>query len=215
MSDDNPRQDGSTDKQNSCADSFPSSSSGHSPGDVTQILSAIEQGDGHAAAELMPLVYGELRKLAAARMFDEKPGQTLQATALVHEAYVRLVDVEQAQHWTSRRHFFSAAAEAMRRLLIEAARRKGGPQRGGNWQRVELDEDMAAREEPSLDLLALNEAIGQFEIAHPDKAELVKLKFFGGLSTDDAATALGISRSTAKRYWIYARAWLHRQVGDA
>jgi len=189
----------------------------HAPvaGDVTRILSQIEHGDGHAAERLLPLVYEELRKLAAAKMAQEKPGQTLQATALVHEAYLRLVNVEQVQHWNSRRHFYCAAAEAMRRLLIEMARRKRGPRQGGDLRRVELDDDMAAQDGPSLELLAVDDAIAQFELAEPEKAELVKLKFYGGLSTEEAAAALGISRSTAKRYWIYARAWLHRQVGDA
>jgi RNA polymerase sigma factor (TIGR02999 family) len=174
--------------------------------------SSSKDGPLSASQVLEHTLYDELRKLAAAKLAVEKPGQTLQATALVHEAYLRLVDVKRAQHWNSRRHFFVAASEAMRRLLIEIARRKQGPQRGGHLKRVELDEQIAPTEEPSVDLLTLNEAIIRFEEAEPEKAELVKLKFFGGLSTEDAAEALGISRSTAKRYWVYARAWLHRQL---
>jgi len=183
--------------------------------DVTRILSQIESGDPSAAEQLLPLVYDELRRLAAAKLAHEKPGQTLQATALVHEAYIRLVDVEKAQHWNSRGHFFAAAAEAMRRILIEIARRKCGSQRVDSLQRVEVDQPVMPSDTPSMDLIALNDALTQLEKAEPEKAELVKLRFFAGLTTEQAAEALGISRTTAKRYWVYARAWLHRRVGDS
>jgi RNA polymerase sigma factor (TIGR02999 family) len=184
--------------------------------DVTQILSQIEQGDPSAAEHLLPLIYDELRRLAAARLASEKPGQTLQATALVHDAYVRLVDVKKAQPWNSRGHFFSAAAEAMRRILIEKARQKQSVKGGGKLQRHDLDDvAIAATGLPAIDLLALDEALLQLEQDEPDKAELVKLRFFAGLSIDEAAETLGISRATAKRYWIYARAWLFGQIsGD-
>jgi len=180
--------------------------------DVTRILSAIEQGDPQVAAQLLPLVYDELRKLAAQKMREEKPGQTLQATALVHEAYIRLVDVEKAQHWNSRGHFFGAAAEAMRRILVDNARRKDRRRHGGDRQRVELDEACPLRHAPSDDLLALDEALARLACQEPTKAHLVKLRYFAGLSLDEAAEALRISRATAKRYWTYARAWLYAEI---
>jgi RNA polymerase sigma factor (TIGR02999 family) len=182
--------------------------------DVTRLLSAIDQGDSHAAARLLPLVYDELRKLAAQRLAQEKPGQTLQATALVHEAYLRLVDVKQAQHWNSRGHFFAAAAEAMRRILIDNARRKRRPRHGGGRQRVDLDEAALVTGDPSLDLLALDEALARLAAAEPVKAELVKLRFFAGLTVPEAAQALGLSVATAERHWTYARVWLYAELSD-
>ena len=183
--------------------------------EVTRILSAIQQGDPRGAEQLLPLVYNELRQLAAAKLAQEKPGQTLQATALVHDAYLRLVDAEAAPHWDSRGHFFAAAAEAMRRILIDQARRKHSRKRGGSLRRVELDADalLAAPEEHAAeDLLALDEALQQFESEDPLKARLVKLRYFAGLSLADAAAALGISTATAKRHWVYARSWLYGKV---
>jgi RNA polymerase sigma factor (TIGR02999 family) len=182
--------------------------------EVTRILSAIEQGDPHAAAQLLPLVYEELRKLAAQKLAQEKPGQTLQATALVHEAYVRLVDVAQAQNWNSRGHFFAAAAEAMRRLLVENARRKGRRKRGGDWQRLEVQLNEPAVPEVKADVVAVDEALSELAVAHPDKAELVKLRYFAGLTLAEAAAALGISTATADRRWRYARAWLARRLRE-
>lgn len=182
--------------------------------DVTRILSQIEQGDSHAAERLLPLVYDELRKLAAARLAQEKPGQTLQATALVHEAYVRLVDVKQAQRWDSRGHFFAAAAEAIRRILVEAARKKRRVRHGGDRRRIDLDEAVSLAEEPGDDLLCLDEVLNKFAVEQPEKAELVKLRYFAGLSIDEAADLLGISRTTAKRHWVYARAWLLAELHD-
>jgi RNA polymerase sigma factor (TIGR02999 family) len=179
--------------------------------DVTHLLSAIEQGDLHAAEQLLPLVYRELRDLAAQKLAQEKPGQTLQATSLVHEAYLRLVDVEHAQHFNSRGHFFAACAEAMRRILVEQARRKQADKHGGGRLRVDLPEDLAA-EARSDDLLALDEALGRLEKHDPDAARLVKLRYFAGLSHQDAAEALGISRGAADRLWALARAWLFRQL---
>jgi len=176
--------------------------------DVTQILSAIEQGDAQAAEQLLPLVYDELRKLAAQKMAQEKPGQTLQATALVHEAYLRLVDVEQAQHWNSRGHFFGAAAEAMRRILLNRARDKGRIKRGGHLERVDLDKIEIAGDVPGQDLLAIDEAIERLAEENRECADLVKLRFFAGLSVDEAAATMGISSRTAKRHSAYARAWL-------
>jgi RNA polymerase sigma factor (TIGR02999 family) len=180
--------------------------------DVTRILSAIDQGDPQAVEQLLPLVYDELRKLAAAKLVQEKPGQTLQATALVHEAYLRLVDVEKAQHWGSRGHFFAAAAEAMRRILVEQARRKRRLKRGGSLKRVDLDDVDISIEGPSGDLVALDEALSKLAEKHPDKADVVKLRYFAGLTISEAAEVLGISTSTADRYWTYARAWLYREV---
>jgi RNA polymerase sigma factor (TIGR02999 family) len=181
--------------------------------EVTQILSQIEQGDPSAAEQLLPLVYDELRKLAAAKLAHERPGQTLQATALVHDAYIRLVDVEQAQHWDSRQHFFAAAAEAMRRILVETARRKKRIKHGGDLERVELDGEQLAVELPVDDLLAINEALEQLEASDEQSARLVKLRYFTGLSVEDAAELLGISPRTAYRDWSYARAWMYRRLG--
>ena len=175
---------------------------------VTHILSAIEQGDPHAADQLLPLVYDELRRLAAAKLAQEKPGQTLQATALVHEAYLRLVDTAKVQSWNSRGHFFAAAAEAMRRILVENARRKTSRKAGGEHRRVELAEIEPAVEGPRLDLLALDEALAQLEAKDKRKADLVKLRYFAGLTNEQAAQALGISPSTADNDWAYARSWL-------
>jgi RNA polymerase sigma factor (TIGR02999 family) len=182
--------------------------------DVTQILSQIESGDPSAAEQLLPLVYDELRKLAAAKMANEQSSQTLQATALVHEAYVRLVDVEQTQNWNSRGHFFAAAAEAMRRILIENARRKGRIKRGGDRLRIDINRvDVVSRIEPD-ELLRLDEAICQLAENDPTAAELVKLRYFAGLSIQDAAIAADIGVSTAYRHWAYARAWLHSALAD-
>ncbi|MBL8817452.1 MAG: sigma-70 family RNA polymerase sigma factor [Planctomyces sp.] len=180
--------------------------------DVTRILSAIERGDPSAADKLLPLVYEELRRLAAAKLSKEKPGQTLQPTMLVHEAYVRLVDVDQPQQWNGRGHFFGAAAEAMRRILVEKARRKQSQKHGGDLRRVELDDAAAAIENPVEDLLALDEALTRFEQKWPDKARLVKLKYFAGLTIPEASAAMGISTATAERYWKFARAWLHSEL---
>jgi RNA polymerase sigma factor (TIGR02999 family) len=180
--------------------------------DVTQILSAIEQGDPHAAAELLPLVYDELRRLAAARLADEKPGQTLQPTALVHEAYVRLVGTEIDQHWNSRGHFFAAAAEAMRRILVEIARRKNRLKRGGGLARQDLAEIDLAAPERADDLLALDEALGRLASVNPQAAEVVRLRFYAGLPLPEVAQVMGISPRTADRAWAYARAWLHHAV---
>jgi RNA polymerase sigma factor (TIGR02999 family) len=181
--------------------------------EVTRILSAIEKGDPSAAAGLLPLVYRELRELAAQRLAREKPGQTLEATALVHEAYLRLVDVDKAQHWNGRGHFFAAAAEAMRRILVEAARRKRALRRGAGRKKLGLDQVEPAAPRGSEDVLALNEALEKLEKRDRVKAELVKLRFFAGLTVEQAAAALGVSPATAHRYWNYARAWLHREVG--
>jgi len=180
--------------------------------EVTRILTAIEQGDPHAAAELLPLVYDELRKLAAARLADEKPGQTLQATALVHEAYLRLVSGSQPQEWNGRGHFFAAAAEAMRRILVEAARRKGRLRRGGDRERVDLDGLAVAAPEGGDDLLALDEALAQLAAADPQAAELVKLRYFAGLTVPQAAAALGIAPRTADFLWAYAKSWLLQRI---
>jgi RNA polymerase sigma factor (TIGR02999 family) len=180
--------------------------------EVTHILSAIEHGDPHAAAQLLPLVYDELRKLAAQKLAQEKPGQTLQATALVHEAYLRLVDTKQVQHWNSRGHFFAAAAEAMRRILVDAARSKKAEKRGGGRKREVLDEDhLAAPEEPD-ELLALDEALTQLAATDPQAAELVKRRYFAGLTLKQAAAALGVAPRTADFLWAFARAWLLRQI---
>ncbi len=180
--------------------------------EVTRILARIEQGDPAAAEQLLPLVYAELRKLAAARLSQEKPGQTLQATALVHEAYIRLVDVENGQQWDSRGHFFAAAAEAMRRIIVELARRRRRRKHGGDLKRARFELDVAATESPTGDILDLNEALEKLEAESPAKAELVKLRFFAGMSTPEAARALGISLATAERYWTYARCWLHAEL---
>jgi RNA polymerase sigma factor (TIGR02999 family) len=179
--------------------------------DVTRILSAVERGDPHAAEELLPLVYDELRKLAAERMAQEKPGQTLQATALVHEAYVRLVGSQQEKSWNSRGHFFAAAAEAMRRILVEGARRKRRQKHGGDWRRVDLEEALRLAE-PAGDLLALDEALRRLAAFDPLAAQLVTLRYFTGLTMADAALALGISLRNAERNWTYAKSWLHREL---
>jgi RNA polymerase sigma factor (TIGR02999 family) len=179
---------------------------------VRRILSAIEQGDPHAAAHLLPLVYDELRKLAAHRLAQEKPGQTLQATALVHEAYLRLVDAAPEQHWASRGHFFVAAAEAMRRILIETARRKHADKHGGGWQRHELIETELAIDSRGEELLAVDEALSELATREPRIARLVELRFFAGLTLQEAARSLGLSERKAYRHWAYARAWLRRHL---
>jgi RNA polymerase sigma factor (TIGR02999 family) len=176
--------------------------------DVTGILSAIEQGDSRAADQLLPLVYSELRKLAARRLAREAPGQTLQATALVHEAYLRLVDTAKVQSWNSRGHFFGAAAEAMRRILVENARRKKSLKAGGERRRIELSDVEPAIESPRVDLLALDDALAQLEAKDKRKADLVKLRYFAGLTKEEAAQVLGISPSTADNDWAYAKSWL-------
>ena len=181
--------------------------------EVTRILEAIGAGDPRAADELLPLVYDELRKLAAHKLTQEKPGHTLQATALVHEAYLRLVDTKRLQHWNSRGHFFIAAAESMRRILVENARRKQQVGRGGDWQRVPLDAAQIFADTPSDDLLALDESLGRLEDRDPTAAQLVKLRYFAGMTMSQAADALGISLRTAERNWTYARSWLHRDLG--
>jgi len=180
--------------------------------DVTLILSAIEQGDPQAAEQLLPLVYEELRKLAAQRLTEEKPGQTLQATALVHEAYFRLVGVQKEQRWDSRGHFFAAAAEAMRRILLNRARDKKRVKRGGERRRVSLDQIEIALDTSDEQLVALDEALTQLAGEDPDAARLVNLRFFAGLTLKDAALSLGISQRTAERQWAYARAWLYARL---
>ena len=187
---------------------------GISMSDVTRILSQIEQGGRRAAEQLLPLVYDELRKLAAQKMAQETPGQTLQATALVHEAYIRLVDSKTTQNWDSRGHFFAAAAEAMRRILVEQARRKSGPEAGGGRQRLELSVVDPESPAPHLDLLALNDALDRLASLDPRAAELVKLRFFVGLTNHQAAETLGISATTAKSDWSYARYWLRAEMTD-
>lgn len=179
--------------------------------DVTRILNAIEQGDERAADKLLPLVYEELRRLAAHKMSYEPPGQTLQATALVHEAYIRLVSSE-AQSWSGRTHFFTAAAEAMRRILIEKARRKQRLKRGGGQIRVDLDNVELPIETPSDDLIALDRALAKLETRDKVEADLVKLRYFAGLTMEQSASILDLSERTATRYWAHARAWLHRQI---
>jgi RNA polymerase sigma factor (TIGR02999 family) len=180
--------------------------------DVTCILSAVEQGDSHAAEQLLPLVYEELRKLAAQRLAQEAPGQTLQATALVHEAYLRLVDVERTQHWNSRRHFFAAAAEAMRRILVEQARARGSIKRGRGRERLDLDGVTVAYHERPNDLLALDEALTQLAAVEPQAAELVRLRYFAGQSMSAAAELLGLSLRSTHRLWAYAKAWLLKEL---
>lgn len=183
--------------------------------EVTLLLEAVAAGDRKAAAVLLPLVYDELRKLAAARMAAEAPGHTLDATALVHEAYLRLVDVEQAQDWDGRGHFFAAAAEAMRRILIDQARRKRRPKHGGDRKRIDLNEGLSlSQAADDEDLLALDEALTKLSKEEPAKAELVKLHFFAGLTLEEAGKILGISHRTAKRHWAYARAWLYDAIRD-
>lgn len=186
--------------------------------DVTRVLFAIEQGDPHAAEQLLPLVYDELRKLAAQKLAREKPGQTLEATALVHEAYMRLVacgqrDGPDAKNWDGRGHFFAAVAEAMRRILVEQARRKQRHKHGGGLARANINLGEISSPLPDDELLALDEGITRLAAEHPVRAQLVQLRFFVGLSNEEAAQILGISGVTAKRYWRYARAWLHRELG--
>jgi RNA polymerase sigma factor (TIGR02999 family) len=176
--------------------------------EVTRVLSAIEGGDPHAADQLLPLVYDELRRLAAQKLAQEKPGQTLEATALVHEAYLRLVDGEKGQHWNSRGHFFAAAAEAMRRILVERARSKGRAKRGGDWQRVDFEKLDVLTSVSADQLLALDDALVRLAALDHLAGELVKLRYFAGMDLDQAAAALGISTRTAHRHWAYARAWL-------
>jgi RNA polymerase sigma factor (TIGR02999 family) len=181
--------------------------------DITQLLSAASAGDRKAAAELLPLVYDELRKLAAARMAAEAPGQTLQPTALVHEAYLRLVGSNPDQPWNGRTHFFAAAAEAMRRILVEAARRKQAPKHGGGRSRIDLDDLL--QEEDALDqVLDIDQALTRLQAVDPVAARLVELRYFGGLNMEDAAEALGLTLRTAQRNWTFARTWLHRELSD-
>jgi RNA polymerase sigma factor (TIGR02999 family) len=180
--------------------------------DVTRILESIERGDPHASEQLLPLVYDELRKLAAAMMAREAPGHTLQATALVHEAYLRLVGGDNEKPWDGRGHFFAAAAEAMRRILVENARRKQGPRRGGGRLRLDLPDVGESTQISPEDLLALDDALTRLAAAAPRKAELVKLRFFAGMTIPQAAAALGISHATAERHWTYARVWLYSEL---
>ncbi|HYT89370.1 MAG TPA: ECF-type sigma factor [Gemmataceae bacterium] len=182
--------------------------------EVTRILSDLAQGDAHAAGQLLPLVYEELRKLAAARMAEEAPGHTLNATALVHEAYLRLIEPADAARWDNRGHFFAAAAEAMRRILVEAARRKRREKHGGDRQRLDLDAAQPAAPDARHDLVALDDALTRLEAEDPQAAKLVELRHFTGLSVAEAALALGISPRTADRVWAFARAWLHRELAD-
>ncbi len=182
--------------------------------DVTQILSQIEQGDPSAVEQLLPLVYDELRKLAAAKLAQEKPGQTLQATALVHDAYIRLVDVEESQHWNSRGHFFGAAAEAMRRILVENARRRSSPKRGGDWERQNWSTSKIVAPGVSDNLIALDEALNKLASEHPPSAEIVKLRYFAGLTVKQAAEVMGVSSRKADFMWSYARAWLRREIDN-
>ena len=184
--------------------------------DVTQILSAIEQGDPSAAEQLLPLVYEELRKLAAQKMTQEDAGQTLQATALVHEAYLRLVDRERAQHWVSRNHFFAAAATAMQRILVDNARKKQRLKRGGQFRRGPLEDvEVDPMELPFEDLLALDDALAKLERENPQQAKIVQLRFFAGLNHDEVGKVLDISAVTVKRHWRYARAWLRQEMRDS
>ena len=180
--------------------------------DVTQILSQVEQGDPTAAEQLLPLIYDELRELAAVSLANEKPGQTLQATALVHEAYLRLVDVEKAQHWNSRGHFFSAAAEAMRRILVENARRKQRLKHGGEQKRVDLPDELVASDDRDDLILLVDESLSALAEQNGQAANLVKLRFFAGLTIPQAAAVLSLSPRTADRLWAYAKAWLHQEL---
>jgi RNA polymerase sigma factor (TIGR02999 family) len=183
--------------------------------EVTRILSAMEHGEAHAAEQVLPLVYEELRRLAAQKLAQEKPGQTLQATALVHEAYLRLVDVDKVQRWDSRGHFFAAAAEAMRRILVDSARRHRAQKRGGGHERIDLAELAERAQGDPLDLLALDDALKELEEQHPQKAQVVKLRFFAGCTLEETAQLLGVSRATAQRHWAYARAWLFGHLNQA
>ncbi len=180
--------------------------------DVTRILGKIESGDPQAAEQLLPLVYEELRKLAAGKMAQEKPDQTLQATALVHEAYIRLVDVEKAQHWNSRGHFFGAAAEAMRRILVDNALRRKRPKHGGGRLRADLDAGLTLNASPDEEILTLNDALTKLSEVDDVAAKVVDLKYFAGLTIPQTAELLGISTRTADRRWAYARAWLHQEL---
>jgi RNA polymerase sigma factor (TIGR02999 family) len=180
--------------------------------DVTQLLNAIEAGEAKAAEQLLPLVYEELRKLAAAKMARERPGQTLQATALVHEAWLRLVGSEEQNAWNSRGHFFGAAAEAMRRILVDRARQKGRVRHGGELERVDLEHVNLATEDNDATVLAIHEALEKLAFESPQKADIVKLRYFTGLQNQEIAKALGISLSTVERSWAYARSWLHREL---
>jgi RNA polymerase sigma factor (TIGR02999 family) len=180
--------------------------------DVTQILSQIERGDASAAEQLLPVVYGELRRLAAAKLAHEKPGQTLQATALVHEAYVRLVDVEKAQHWNSRGHFFAAAAEAMRRILVERARHKRRQRHGGGRQQLDWLEVGPLSDQRADEIVNVSAALDDLQSVDPKAAELVKLRFFVGLTNREAAAVIGISTRSAERLWVYAKAWLREAL---
>jgi RNA polymerase sigma factor (TIGR02999 family) len=182
--------------------------------EVTWILDQIQQGDPSAAEKLLPLVYDELRKLAAQKLTHEKAGQTLQATAIVHEAYLRLAGNGAGPHWNGRGHFFAAAAEAMRRILVESARRKSRLKHGGEHRRVDLDSDCLVSAAPSLNLMALDEALSRLAETEPAKAELVKLRFFAGLTMPEAAAALDISLATAERHWTFAKAWLYAELAD-
>jgi RNA polymerase sigma factor (TIGR02999 family) len=183
--------------------------------EVTQILAAAQQGDPHAAEQLLPLIYDELRRLAAQRLAQETPGQTLQATALVHEAYLRLVGRTPDQQWDSRGHFFAAAAEAMRRILVNRARDKHRLKRGGGWRRLQLDQLAVVDNASDDELIALDEALRRLAAEDATCAELVKLRFFTGLTLEESAAALGLGRRTADRYWAFARAWLYRALRDA
>jgi RNA polymerase sigma factor (TIGR02999 family) len=182
--------------------------------EITHLLNAVARGEKRAADELLPLVYAELRRLAAQRLSREKSGQTLDATALVHEAYLRLVGPGEGPHWDGRGHFFAAAAEAMRRILIDNARRKRRPKHGGGRQRVDLDEALVV-DEPREDLLALDDALSKLAEREPVKAELVKLRYFAGLTVPEAAGVLGISVPTAERYWTFARVWLYAALNES
>jgi RNA polymerase sigma factor (TIGR02999 family) len=182
--------------------------------ELTRILDAIGEGDPQAASELLPLVYDELRKLATYRLANEKPGQTLQATALVHEAFLRLVDVNRPQHWNSRGHFFAAAAEAMRRLLVEKARRKKRVRHGGDCRRVDLDTELYVSDDADDSLLALDEALERLAVQDPEVAQVVKLRYFAGLTIEQTAAAMSISARNVSRHWTYARAWLYQQLNE-
>ena len=182
--------------------------------DVTRILSAIDQGDSNAAEKLLPHTNQELRKLAAAKIPNQKTGHSWQPTVLVHEAYLRLVDVHQPQKWSGRGHFFAAAAEAMRRILVDIARRRKSEKHGGHRRRISLDDDHAAIRDRAVDLVALDEALAELEQRWPDKAKLVKLRYFAGLTIPEASRAIGVSRATGERYWTFAKAWLHLQLSD-
>lgn len=183
--------------------------------DVTRILSVIEVGDSEASEQLLPLVYDELRKLAAAKLAREAPGQTLQATALVHEAYVRLVEGDAVPHWNSRAHFFAAAAEAMRRILIDRARKKQRLKHGGGRRRIDFESIFPATEASAESLLAMDDALSKFSEENPKKAELIRLRYYANCSLAEAAELLGISTATANRYWSYARAWLYKELREA